>query len=127
MHLDPTMSSAVSVSRATAPTPPVALLARNPIARVHADWQVASKQIDHATLADPEVRALLARRFVAIHIDMTDDEDASSRRATERFQVIGLPTILVLGPDGNTELLRFNEDIAPEALRKALREISSRP
>lgn len=86
-----------------------------------AQWQVASKETDEVTLADPEVRALLGRHFVAIHIDETDVDGPLNELANERLHVIGLPTLIILGADGITELARFSQHIPAAVLKRALR------
>ena len=85
-----------------------------------AAWDGAWKEIEHETLTDRRVRTTLARDFVTVHIDTTDDEEPLSRAMVNRFGVIGDPTILILGPDGESEILRFLEYVPADRLLVAL-------
>ena len=86
---------------------------------VGADWDAAAKELEHVTFADARVRNEL-RRFVNLHVDMTDDELPSTVSATRRFKIIGEPALLVLAPDGETELVRIHEFVPPARLLAAL-------
>lgn len=93
-----------------------------------ATWDTAWKELEHVTLAHPEVRATLARDFVVAFVDESDDEDPAVRREKERFRIIGDPTVVVLDPYG-MEIVRFNEYVPPAkmiaALRKAAKSCAS--
>lgn len=87
---------------------------------VSAEWDTAAKELEHKTFADALVRHEL-RRFVNLHIDMTDDDRPSTVRATQRFKIIGEPALLVLAPDGETELVRIHHFVTPDQLLAVLR------
>jgi thiol:disulfide interchange protein len=96
-----------------------------------AAWDCAWKEIEHETLTDRRVRTMLGRDFVTVHIDTTDDdEEPLSRAMMNRFRVIGDPTIIILGPDGESEILRFQEYVPADrflvALAAARREDAAR-
>ena len=82
---------------------------------VGAEWDASAKQLELVTFADARVRNEL-RTFVNLHIDMSDDELPSTARATQRFKIIGEPALLVLAPDGETELVRIHQFVPPERL-----------
>jgi len=86
-----------------------------------ATWDTAAKELEHVTFVDPEVRLLLGRDFVSVHVDTSDDEDPPARRLTERFKVVGDPTIVIVAADGTSEIRRFNEFIPPAVFAAALR------
>jgi len=94
-----------------------------------ASWDTAWKELEHVTLAHPEVRATLARDFVVGFVDESDDEDPAVKRENERFRIIGDPSVVVLHPNGFQEVLRFNEYVPPArlivALRKAVKSCAS--
>lgn len=94
-----------------------------------ATWDTAWKELEHVTLAHPEVRATLARDFVVAFVDESDDEDPAVQREKERFRIVGDPTVVVLHPDGVSEIVRFNEYVPPAkmivALRKAAKSCAS--
>jgi uncharacterized protein YyaL (SSP411 family) len=85
-----------------------------------ASWDNAAKELEVQTFVDPEVRALLARSFVSVRVDTTDDEDRRTRAMQQRFKVVADPTIVLLGPDGTTELARFYEYVPPRRMARAL-------
>lgn len=86
---------------------------------VGAEWDGAAKELEYVTFADARVREAL-RRFVNLHVDMTDDELPSTARAVSRFKVVGEPALLVLAPDGETELVRIQQFVPPEKLLAVL-------
>ncbi|MEA2753052.1 MAG: thioredoxin:protein disulfide reductase [Myxococcales bacterium] len=86
-----------------------------------ATWDCAAKELEHQTWSDPQIRLLLGRELVAIHVDATDDENPNTRENAERFKVVGDPTVIILGADGRSEISRFNEFVQPERMAQALR------
>ncbi len=86
-----------------------------------AAWDTAAKELEQQTWSDPEIRSLLGRQFVAIAIDTTDDEAPFTRSMQERFKVVGDPTVILLGSDGSSEILRFNEYVPPRVMGPLLR------
>ncbi len=86
-----------------------------------ADWDNAAKELEHQTFVDPVVRTLLWRDFIAVHVDSTDDEEPSLRKLSERFKVVGDPTIVIMSANGVTELRRVNEFVPPEKFAPMLR------
>ena len=93
---------------------------------VGAEWDASAKELEHVTFADARVRKEL-RRFVKLHIDMTDDELPSTARATQRFKIIGEPALLVLAPDGETELVRIHQFVPPDQLVAVLHAAQTYP
>jgi hypothetical protein len=78
--------------------------------------------MQHDVWPDHAVGQLLTERYVAVAIDVDDDPE----RASDRYDVRAIPTILVLAPDGRTlrratymsrgAMLRFLEEHAASAL-----------
>ncbi len=87
---------------------------------VRASWDCGSKEYDHATFTDREVRTRLANDFVAVYVDASDDENAETRRLSQKLNVVGIPTVVMLAPD-DTELRRFDEYLGPRSFAEALR------
>ena len=75
---------------------------------VGAEWDTGAKELERVTFADARVRNEL-RRFVNLYVDMTDDELPSTQSTTLRFKIIGEPALVVLAPDGETELVRIHQ------------------
>lgn len=63
-----------------------------------AEWCAACHELERQTFSHPEVKKQLTR-FIPVRVDFTDDSDDSDR-ISERFKVIGLPTVLFLTPEG---------------------------
>ena len=63
-----------------------------------------------------------SKRFVAIRLDMTDDEAPANRDLSRRFAVAGLPTILFLDSKGN-ERARITEFVTPSKLVETMRQV----
>jgi thiol:disulfide interchange protein DsbD len=64
----------------------------------YAEWCPPCLELDKRTFSAPEVRGK-AGAFVMLKVDCTVD-DAQCRRATERYEVVGWPTVLFLRSDG---------------------------
>jgi thiol:disulfide interchange protein len=62
----------------------------------HAGWCPPCISMAHDVWPDPAVGQLLTERYVAVSIDV----DADPERASSRYDVRAIPTILVLAPDG---------------------------
>jgi thiol:disulfide interchange protein DsbD len=84
-----------------------------------ASWCGACKELDEKTFPDPRVREQGAR-FVALHVDATDDDDPEVARVREKYKAKeGLPVVVLFGSDGK-EAYRFTEFVAPDRLAAAL-------
>lgn len=76
---------------------------------VYADWCGPCQKLA-ASFRDPRVSGLLQKGFVAVKVDA--DADAAT---TRKYKVSGLPTLLVLSPDGK-ELARVSGNRSPAEL-----------
>jgi thiol:disulfide interchange protein DsbD len=70
----------------------------------YADWCVACVELDHKTYNQPEVLSR-AEKFVNLKMDFTS-QDEWSRRMTEQYGVLGMPTVIFFDSEGH-ELQRF--------------------
>jgi thiol:disulfide interchange protein DsbD len=84
-----------------------------------ATWCTACKELEHQTFPDPSVRTE-AQKFVALHIDATDDEDKAVNALKDKYKVVGLPTVIMLDKNGN-EMVRFTEFVKPDKFYAALK------
>lgn len=84
-----------------------------------AAWCTACKELERQTFLDASVRAE-ARRFVALHIDATDDEDKAVNDLKDKYKVVGLPTVIMLDKGGN-EVVRFTEFVKPDKFYAAMK------
>lgn len=71
-----------------------------------ADWCGACQELAHKTFSDPRVQEE-AGRFVAIRVDSTQMDDAVTA-LHRKYEVRGLPTVILLGSDGD-EAARVTE------------------
>ncbi len=65
-----------------------------------AAWCVACKELDRFTFSDPRVLEE-TRRFVLLKADLTQYESPQVRQIRDRFDVIGLPTLVFIDGQGN--------------------------
>lgn len=72
-----------------------------------ATWCGACKELDKHTFSDAEFKAK-AGRFVGVKIDATNEEDPKVVALTKKYEVKGLPTVVVLDSEGK-EAKRFTE------------------
>jgi thiol:disulfide interchange protein DsbD len=86
-----------------------------------AEWCGACNELSRHTFADPRVMAE-ASRFVAVKVDATQEDDPSVDRVKDKYGVVGLPTVIVLGSDGS-ERLRFTEFVPPARFLEAIRSV----
>ena len=86
-----------------------------------AEWCGACKELSRITFSDPTVMTE-ARRFVAVKVDATNEDDAEVDKVKDRYGVVGLPTVVLLGSDGR-ERARFTEFVPPERFLTAIRAV----
>jgi thiol:disulfide interchange protein DsbD len=86
-----------------------------------ADWCGACNEMARHTFADPSIRAE-ASRFVAVRVNATRDDDPAIDEVKDRYRVVGLPTVIVVGSDGS-ERRRFTEFVPPAEFLEAIRSI----
>ena len=86
-----------------------------------AEWCGACNELSRITFADPRVMSE-ASRFVAVKVDATHDDDPATDVVKDRYGVVGLPTVILVGSDGH-ERTRFTEFVEPERFLTAIREI----
>lgn len=81
-----------------------------------ADWDTASKELEHHTFRDPDVGWLLAERFVCARVDCTDDENRTTMEMARRFDIKGTPTLIARDSQSGNELWRASEYTPPKKL-----------
>lgn len=86
-----------------------------------AAWCVACKELDKRTFSEPRVGQELGR-FVAVKVDATHDDDPAVASIMSRYQVVGLPTVLLFDSRGR-EAVRFNDFVPPEEFLSSVRRI----
>jgi thiol:disulfide interchange protein DsbD len=72
-----------------------------------ATWCGACKELDKHTFSDADFK-VKAARFVGVKVDATNEEDPKVVALTKKYDVKGLPTVVVLDSEGK-EVKRFTE------------------
>lgn len=85
-----------------------------------ATWCAACEELSHVTFTDPDVRRE-AERFVAVKVDATDPTEAMDA-LQRRYQVRGLPTVLLIGSDGR-EVARVTEFVPAARMLTLMRGV----
>ncbi len=86
-----------------------------------ADWCTVCKDLEMNVFPRPEIRSLLSR-MVPVKIDATSPDDEKINALLKQFGIVGLPTLVILQPDGSEiTSLRTVGFISPELLEKKLR------
>lgn len=86
-----------------------------------AAWCIACKEIETQTFPDERVQQA-AGRFVSVKVDMTDDEDPEVEKASDQFDIVGLPTLILFNSKGE-EVKRFTDFVKPEQLALAMNAV----
>ncbi|HEU4576741.1 MAG TPA: cytochrome c biogenesis protein CcdA [Polyangiaceae bacterium] len=87
-----------------------------------AEWCGACKELARHTFADPTVMQE-ASRFVAVQVDATSDDDPAIDELKDKYGVVGLPTVILLGANGQ-ERARITEFVPPEQFSSMLRSVN---
>ncbi|MDA1229295.1 MAG: thioredoxin family protein [Planctomycetota bacterium] len=74
------------------------------------------RKLERTTWSDSKVSAMVKRNFVALKVD-----GAKETQLMEKLEVEGLPTIVIVAPDGK-ELDRIVGFVTPEEMQNALQK-----
>ncbi len=86
-----------------------------------AEWCKGCKELEHDTFPDPGVRTE-AQRFISIHVDATEDDAPDTKRITDKYNVKGLPTVIMLDANG-TEVARILKPLPPNEFVEAMKKV----
>ena len=84
-----------------------------------AAWCLPCREMDRTTFRDPAV-VRAASDFVMVKVDVTTEDERASA-LTGRFGVVGVPTLVLLGPDGR-ERGRFARLVGAAEMLRAMDE-----
>ena len=116
----PTITWKDAASEETARTE--AVTAKKPVlVDFGATWCKGCMELEHNTWPDPKVRTQLSR-FVPIKVDATDDDDENTKKLTKKYDVKGLPTVILFDSEGK-EQARFNEYVPADKMVTALASV----
>lgn len=90
-------------------------------------WCLPCIELDHQVFEVDSVRQTLEQNWVAIKIDCTEETEAC-RKATDRFKVIGWPTIVFLDRDQQevTDERLVGTVVSPEEMNEILERVEKR-
>jgi thiol:disulfide interchange protein DsbD len=87
----------------------------------YADWCIPCKELDAKTFTDAKV-IKIAKNFDAYKVDMTKTMSDETERIRKKFDIKGMPTVLIFNSNG-VEVQRLTGFVEPEEFYKILREI----
>lgn len=87
-----------------------------------ATWCGACKELAKHTFSDPRVMERTGN-FVAVKFDATDDEDPQVEQVKKKYNVVGLPTVVVYDSTGK-ERTRFTEFVPADKFLQAIEGIN---
>ena len=85
-----------------------------------AEWCIPCREMDHTTYVHPDV-VREATRFHMVKADLTDENDATAE-LMEKYQVKGVPTVILFSPRGD-ETHRMVGYVGPDELLAAMRAV----
>ncbi len=80
-----------------------------------AGWCIACKELDRYTFSDPAVVAAAAR-YLAVKVDLTDDDDPAAAATKAEHRIVGLPTVLLFDRQGR-EAVRCTDFVPADEFR----------
>jgi len=89
-----------------------------------AEWCIPCRQMDHTTYVDPDV-VREAKTFRMVRADLTR-EDTTTEKLVEKYDVRGVPTVIVLSGDGQ-EQERMVGYVGPAEMLAAMRTARQEP
>jgi thiol:disulfide interchange protein DsbD len=88
-----------------------------------ADWCLPCREMDRTTFRDPDV-VRAAAPFTPLRVDATAD-DERVKAILGRYRVPGVPTFVLIGPDG-VERRRLSGYVAADEMARVLRAVAPR-
>ncbi|VAX21449.1 Cytochrome c-type biogenesis protein DsbD, protein-disulfide reductase, partial [hydrothermal vent metagenome] len=88
----------------------------------YADWCIPCKELDALTFSDPEVIKALSQ-FSALKVDMTKTMSDETAVIREKFNIVGMPTVLLFNSEGE-EIHRITGFVNAEEFLKLISDIN---
>jgi thiol:disulfide interchange protein DsbD len=88
----------------------------------YADWCIPCKELDAMTFSDKKV-IQAGKSFVSFKVDMTKTMDDETERIRKKFNILGMPTILIFNRKGE-EVERITGFIDADSFQKILSNIN---
>ncbi|MCX8009684.1 MAG: thioredoxin fold domain-containing protein [Ignavibacteria bacterium] len=87
----------------------------------YADWCIPCKELDAETFSDAKVIAE-SKRFQNLKLDLTDANNPNTIELTEKYKILGVPTLILFDSSGN-EVERITGFIAADKFLEVLRKV----
>ncbi|NOX16949.1 MAG: thioredoxin fold domain-containing protein [Chlorobi bacterium] len=84
----------------------------------YADWCIPCKELDHITFADEKVISVMSD-FKNFKVDLTKSMSEESEKIREKFNIRGMPTLLIYDTNGK-EVRRLTGFISPDEFLKII-------
>ncbi len=65
-----------------------------------AEWCAACHELEKFTFSDPAVESMLTGEYVTLRVDCTDKADEKVKAIQQKYEVLGLPTVVFAKADG---------------------------
>ena len=87
----------------------------------YADWCIPCKELDGITFSDPKV-VDKSHRFTAYKVDMTQTLSDETEKIRNKFNIVGMPTVLLINSKGE-EIERLTGFVNAEDFLRLLKKI----
>lgn len=88
----------------------------------YADWCIPCKELDAMTFSDPSV-VELSKKFVCFKVDMTQTMSDETEYIRDKFNIVGMPTVLIIDSQAN-EVDRITGFLSAEDFLKILEKVN---
>lgn len=113
----PSSSSSVVWSEVTE----IELGGKPTIVDFYADWCIPCKELDAITFTNEEV-INESQRFQTLKVDLTNTGDDNIQKMMERYDIVGVPTVIFFDNNGN-EVERITQFVRPIEFLKIMRKV----
>ncbi|MFP4176941.1 MAG: protein-disulfide reductase DsbD family protein [Candidatus Brocadiia bacterium] len=87
------------------------------------DFCPSCRKLERDTFSDPRVNDL-SEQMITLKVDGTNPETSGGKEELDRYDVLGFPTIVFAGPDGNAmEQPRITGYVGPAELKDAMERV----
>ncbi len=94
---------------------------RGVIIDFYADWCIPCKELDAITFSDPKVVAV-SKEFETYKADMTESLSPEVSKLREKYNIVGVPTVLILNSKGEEEE-RITGFVGPEEFLEIIKNV----
>ncbi|MBU2472272.1 MAG: thioredoxin fold domain-containing protein, partial [Bacteroidetes bacterium] len=115
--LIPSSSNSVAWSEVTE----IELGGQPTIVDFYADWCIPCKELDAITFTDEKV-INESQRFRTLKVDLTKTGDEKIQMMMERYNIVGVPTVIFFNAEGN-EVERITQFVKPSEFLKLMKRV----